>query len=111
MIVPHLTHHEEVCKWAKQNQTEIQDSVRWYFEQEDCRQSDDGEQTAKQHDPDVTFIHFIFPYSVIETIYFNAHSKMRVGASTLIMVRVSFVALSRMDLPFWVAGKINVPST
>src|SRR3990172_6901208 len=44
-------------------------------------------------------------------LYFNSHSKTREAASTLTMVRFSFVAPSKMDLPSSAAGKINLPST
>lgn len=70
--MPHLTHHKKVRNGAKQDQSEIQDVIRGDIEQKDCRQPDDRKQTAKQHEPDVTFVHLYSFFSII------AHEVRRV---------------------------------
>ena len=69
MVVTHWTHHEKVGNWAKQDQAEIKNSIRGDIEQEDCRQPDKREQTAKQHNPDVAFVHLNLLSSIISFVY------------------------------------------
>jgi len=57
IVIVHIAHHEEMRKRAKQRQSNINNSVDRDFQEKYCRQAKDGKQTAKQHDPDVTFIH------------------------------------------------------
>jgi predicted metal-dependent hydrolase len=57
MTVPHSTHQEKVREWAQQKQAIIDGRIHRYFEEVDCRQPNDGKQTAKQHDPEMAFIH------------------------------------------------------
>lgn len=68
-IVMHITHHQEMCKRAEQNQPDIHNRADRYLQKQDRREPKDGKQTAKQHDPDVTFIHLNLLLSIIRFVY------------------------------------------
>jgi hypothetical protein len=58
-MIVHVAYHKGVSQRAQQKQPKIEDGISRYVEYEDCRQPKNGQQTAKQHYPDVTFIHLI----------------------------------------------------
>jgi hypothetical protein len=56
-MIVHVAHHKEMCERAKQCQSNIDYSIDRDIKQKYRRQPDDGKQTAKQHDPEMTLIH------------------------------------------------------
>ena len=64
VVIMHIAHHEEMRQRAKQCQTHIDDCIDGDFQEQDGCQAQNGKQAAKQHDPDVTFIHLDLPSPV-----------------------------------------------
>jgi len=56
-MIVHVAHHKEMRERTEQRQPDIDYSIDRNLEQQHCRQPDDGEQTAEQHDPEMTLIH------------------------------------------------------
>ena len=61
VVIVHVAHHEKMSQRAKQCQPHIDDCIDGDFQEQDSCQTQNGKQAAKQHDPDMTFIHVNLP--------------------------------------------------
>lgn len=61
VVIVHTAHHEKMRQRAKQCQPHIDHRIDGDFQEEDGCQAQNGEQAAKQHDPDVSFINTNLP--------------------------------------------------
>lgn len=57
VVIVHVAHHEKMRQRAKQSQPNIHNRADWYLQEQYRRQPDEREQTAKQHDPNMSFVH------------------------------------------------------
>jgi hypothetical protein len=60
-MIVHVSHQEEMRQRAKQYQPHNNHSTEGNLQEKDGCQPQNGKQTAKQHDPDMTFIHMNLP--------------------------------------------------